>query len=181
MSSANSGNVSSYSDIEILPSYFSWSTITHPWIQSLHNYLWWWDTRCPRVSRWTGGTQSAPDSWGTGSPPAPDQSPERLHLSNWKRSPPAGTRERRSKWSRDRSVRWPALLRVGSYLQHAGAVGLDGALRCDVQLRHRLLTATTKKQGKSYWRFVQMCAYITLSFITRISYMMQSDFILDFW
>lgn len=96
MSSANSGNVSSYSDIEILPSYFSWSTITHPWIQSLHNYLWWWDTRCPRVSRWTGGTQSAPDSWGTGSPPAPDQSPERLHLSNWKRSPPAGTRERRS-------------------------------------------------------------------------------------
>lgn len=60
-----------------------------------HSHLWWSDTRCRRVSRWRGGKRWAQDWWGTGSPPAPDRRPERLHQSCCRQNPPTHTQRKR--------------------------------------------------------------------------------------
>lgn len=106
-----------------------------------NDYLLQSHTRCPAASRWRGGTQSALDSWGKGSPPAGGRSREHLHPTSWRQSPPEHVQERKQRNALQNSDSWGVCVLVWAHLQHAGAFSLDGAARRHIQFIHLLLTA----------------------------------------
>lgn len=106
-----------------------------------NDYLLQSHTRCPAASRWRGGTQSALDSWGKGSPPAGGRSREHLHPSSWRQSPPEHVQKRKQRNALQNSDSWGVCVLVWAHLQHAGAFSLDGAARRHIQFIHLLLTA----------------------------------------
>lgn len=106
-----------------------------------NDYLLQSHTRCPAASRWRGGTQSALDSWGKGSPPAGGRSREHLHPTSWRQSPPEHVQKRKQRNALQNSDSWGVCVLVWAHLQHAGAFSLDGATRRHIQFIHLLLTA----------------------------------------
>lgn len=106
-----------------------------------NDYLLQSHTRCPAASRWRGGTQSALDSWGKGSPPAGGRSREHLHPTSWRQSPPEHVQKRKQRNALQNSDSWGVCVLVWAHLQHAGAFSLDGAARRHIQFIHLLLTA----------------------------------------